>query len=71
MGGGSGARPRAGCQASLIGPSDCLPLLAWQPSVADSADNVSKRLKAPVLLCSARGFHIQFHQVKIRCFQNV
>lgn len=65
VGGASGTRPRSGCQASLIGPSDCLPLLAWQPTVADLSDNSSKRSRSPIILCSARGLNIQFHQVLI------
>lgn len=46
----------------LTGPSDCLPLLAWQMVLIQSAD--TSRCIDPVL-AAARGNHLYFHQVII------
>lgn len=48
---------------SLIGPADCLPLLAWQMVLIQTAD--TSRVIDPVL-ASARGNNLYFHQISFR-----
>lgn len=47
----------------LTGPSDCLPLLAWQMVLIQAAD--TSRIIDPVL-ASARGNNLYFHQISTR-----
>lgn len=52
----------------MAGPAECLPLLAWQMVLIQSAD--TSRVVDPVL-AAVRGNNLYFHQVKIRTIFSV